>query len=226
VTHVEARDDNGFLRFEMDYPTRLEPHDSLRPRILAELSAKPPKLAPQARELPSFVAQFRGDEPEIAAIPCVDPVETAADKLSAFAWRVIARERGTEKDDPTIVRHVHDLAVLEAVAMADERFGPLLVEALVADTHRGSGAVADLPPRERLVALRERLEADEGYAATIAASSKRWRSPAQARCPPTKRRWRPCTVCAGCRTDGSAALERRSVVEATCRSVLDRPSLQ
>jgi hypothetical protein len=41
-----------------------------------------------------------------------DPVETAADKLSALAWRVHARDRASPEDDPTIIRHLHDLAAL------------------------------------------------------------------------------------------------------------------
>jgi len=47
ITSVESRSGNGFIKIEMDYPTILEPHDSLRPHILAELSAKPPNLAVQ-----------------------------------------------------------------------------------------------------------------------------------------------------------------------------------
>jgi len=161
--NVEAGSGNAFIRIEMDYPSVLEPHNSLRPHILAELSAKPPHLASHNCTLTSFVAQFRGDPSEVGSIPCVDPVETAADKLSAFAWRVLVRERGSEKDDPTIIRHVHDLAVLEAVIEAEGPFGPLLAETLAADSDRGGGAVAGLPARERLAAMFEKLEADAEY---------------------------------------------------------------
>lgn len=104
-------------------------------------------MARRRRHLRSFVAQFRGEEPEVPAIPCIDPVETAADKLSAFAWRVLARKRDGENDDPTIVRHVCDMAVLEAFASADARFGALLNDAMLTDASRGSGVVAHLPRR-------------------------------------------------------------------------------
>ncbi len=76
---------NAFFQIDMDYPTRLEPHESLRPHIQAEISAKPPRLPPIDRPVGSFVNQYRGEPPEVPSVPCVDPVETAADKLSAFA---------------------------------------------------------------------------------------------------------------------------------------------
>jgi len=161
--NVEAGSGNSFIKIEMDYPTILGGHASLRPHILAELSAKPPRLPPHEHPLASFVSQFRGDPPEVSKIGCVDPVETAADKLSAFTWRVLVRERGSENDDPTIVRHVHDLAALEAVVEADGQFGALLSETLIADSKRGNGAVAHLPPRERLAAMLTKLADDEHY---------------------------------------------------------------
>ena len=47
---------------------------------------------------------------EVAEFPCVHPVETAADKLSALSWRARSRDRSRANDDPTIIRHLHDLA--------------------------------------------------------------------------------------------------------------------
>lgn len=162
---VVARSGNNFLQFEMNYPTKLGGHAALRPHILAELSAKPPALHPASRSITSFVAQFRGAEPEVPAILCVDPAETAADKLSAFAWRSIARDRSHPDDDPTIVRHLHDLSALEAVASTSADFPDLLLEALRADTMRGQGAVQDLPPQARLMAMLDRVKHDPEYPA-------------------------------------------------------------
>lgn len=165
VTSVESRDSNGFLKIEMDYPTGLEPHGALRPHILAELSAKPPRLAVQHRPLASFVAQYAQAAPEVVSIACVDPVETAADKLSGFAWRMLIRGRSSDKDDATIVRHLHDLAALEAVVAGDAGFPALLRSTLDDDSHRGGGAVAGLRPNERLAAMRAKLAEDALYAA-------------------------------------------------------------
>lgn len=160
---VKAGSGNAFIAIEMNYPSVVNGHASLRPHILAELSAKSPRRRPLVRSLSSFVTQFRAGEPEVPEILCVDPVETAADKMSAFAWRVLVRERGGAKDDPTIIRHVHDLAMLERIVAADDTFNKLLVETLEADSDRGNGAVAHLAPRQRLTAMLEMLAGDQLY---------------------------------------------------------------
>src|SRR3546814_16177176 len=98
ITGTKAGSGNGFIQIDMDYPTVLDGHDALRPHIQAELSAKPPRLPTVNRPLTSFVRQYRVAEPEIASVPCIDPVETAADKLSAFCWRMLTRDR-TDADD-------------------------------------------------------------------------------------------------------------------------------
>lgn len=164
VEITKVGDANAFFQIDMDYPTRLEPHESLRPHIQAEISAKPPRLPPIERPVGSFVNQYRGEPPEVPSVACVNPVETAADKLSAFCWRMLTRERGGEKDDPTIIRHLHDLAVLERAATANPAFGPLLLETLVADTGRGGDVIAEMSPGERLAAMEAKLGEDALYA--------------------------------------------------------------
>jgi hypothetical protein len=91
IEEVMTRNAGAFIRITMSYPSEYDAHASLRPHILAEISAKPPALPPTERPISSFVAEYLGEPPELAAVPCIDPVETAADKLSALAWRVIAR---------------------------------------------------------------------------------------------------------------------------------------
>ena len=74
----------------------------------------------------------------MAAGACIDPIETAADKLSALAWRVCSRERGTEYADPSIIRHLHDLAGLESHSADANKFRALILKAAEADAGRGS----------------------------------------------------------------------------------------
>lgn len=163
ISDVAARDGNGFIRIEMDYPTLLEGHDALRPHILAELSAKPPRLEPKPLPLTSFVNAYRSLAPEVDAVACVDPVETAADKLSAFAWRALTRDRASPKDDPAIVRHLHDLAALESAVINHTDFPGLLMETMLADTGRGSEVSRSMSPAERLGAMAENLRSDTAY---------------------------------------------------------------
>lgn len=99
------------------------------------------------------------------AILCVEPVETVADKLSACAWRSIARDRSHPEGDPTILRHLHDLAALEAVAGASNKIPAMLLEVLRADTARWQGAVQDLPPHERHMAMLDRVKGNPEYPA-------------------------------------------------------------
>lgn len=163
ITDVTARDGNGFIRIEMDYPTLLDGHDALRPHILAELSAKPPRIEPGPRPLTSFINTYRALAPEVDAVACVDPVETAADKLSAFAWRALTRDRASPKDDPAIVRHLHDLAALEAAVSDHGDFPGLLADTMIVDTERGSEVSRAMSPTERLAAMMEVLGADPLY---------------------------------------------------------------
>jgi len=164
IISLESRSGNGFITIEMRYPTVLGDHPALRPHILAELSAKPPRLAPIEAMIASFVNQVRkGASAEVPRIACVDPVETAADKLSALTWRVLTRQRGGEKDDPTIVRHIHDLAALERAIAGSARFAELLAETMIADAGRGGGSLKAVPAAERLERLLDMLRTDGAY---------------------------------------------------------------
>jgi len=56
--------------------------------------------------------------------------------------------RGAEGDDPTIIRHLHDLAALESRAAAAPAFASLVAAAAQADRGRGGGqAPAEAPAR-------------------------------------------------------------------------------
>lgn len=163
VVDIIARDQNGFIAVNMQYPSVIatsDMHPALRPHILAEISAKPPKMASVPKSVQSFVSAERGDAPEVSEIACIDPVETAADKLSAFAWRSIVRDRDHPDDDPAIIRHVHDLAKLAPVIESDENFPRLLNEVMVADRNRGQGQLVDMAPADRLTRMNDLLISD------------------------------------------------------------------
>lgn len=71
-----------------------------------------PQLAPIELPVSSFVNELSKRVPEADVVACSDPTESAADKLSAITWRIPDRIRGEAYDDPSIVRHIHDLAIL------------------------------------------------------------------------------------------------------------------
>jgi hypothetical protein len=122
-------------------------------------------LPSTARPIGSLIGAAQGQPPEVAAFLCVDPVETAADKLSALAWRVHARQRGSAGDDPTIVRHVHDLAALRTAAGASPEFPRLVRGALATDKGRGGEAAVPSDPAALFAGMFERLATDKLWAA-------------------------------------------------------------
>jgi Nucleotidyl transferase AbiEii toxin, Type IV TA system len=96
--------------------------------------------------------------------PCVDPVETAADKLSALAWRVHARQRGSDKGNPTIIRHLHDLAALRETVAASSGFADRARHAAAGDVGRGGEATASIAPATLLSSMLGKLGADKLWA--------------------------------------------------------------
>jgi len=157
------RQASRFFSADFSYPNTFEPASVLRPHLQIEMTFEAPKLPPVERPIRSLIASAQGADPEVPAFPCVDPIETAADKLSALAWRVCSRERGSPKDDPTIIRHLHDLAALESHIGSAPQFAQLLRAAADADTGRGGGrAPGDV--RERFRRMLERLGTDPLWA--------------------------------------------------------------
>ena len=109
---VEAA--SNYIKFPLTYPQEHSGHQALRPHLQLEFSFTRPRLEPELRPIQSLVAQFSGEGPEINVL-CLASLETAADKLSALTWRVLKRDRNSSADDPTLVRHLHDLAALRLI---------------------------------------------------------------------------------------------------------------
>ena len=96
------------------------------------------------------------------SIACVDPVENAADKVSALAWRVPSRVRGAQDKQPDLVRHLHDLAMLSNKAMYSPHFVELVNRALKRDDGRAA-EVTGLSVQEKISRSMEILATDPAY---------------------------------------------------------------
>jgi hypothetical protein len=162
--NVLKRDESSFFSASLFYPALFDTGPGLRPHIRIEMSLREPALPPIARPITSMIGAAQGNPPEITAFLCVDPVETAADKLSALAWRVRARRRGSDKDDPTIVRHVHDLAALKPHVAASGDFRTLVRKAMAADKGRGGEATVFADPALLFAGMLDRLATDPLWA--------------------------------------------------------------
>lgn len=155
---ARAGNDSQYFAADFAYPSAFDPRPGLRPHLQIEMSFFPTALPTIDCPLQSLIAQVQQHPPEVAAFPCVDPVETAADKLSALAWRVCTRQRGSERDDPAIIRHLHDLAALES-SVVQAAFKDLVLNAAQEDSNRGGGQ-APADPHERFSAMLDQLHGD------------------------------------------------------------------
>jgi hypothetical protein len=152
-----------FFSTDIGYRSEFPVVPGFRPHLRLEMTFEAPALPPIERPIRSLLAIAQNYPPEIEAFPCVDPIETAADKLSALAWRVCVRQRGGQRDDPTVIRHLHDLAALEGRVITAPVFKTLLAAAMIADTGRGGGQ-APADPAERFATMLDRLSNDALWA--------------------------------------------------------------
>jgi predicted nucleotidyltransferase component of viral defense system len=160
----EVKNDSRFFGADLAYGAQFGAGQGLRPHIRIETSFRAPAVPPIARPIRSLIAAASREPAEVAAFPCIDIVETAADKLSALAWRVRVRRRGEPDDDPTIIRHLHDLAALERSVATAPNFRALVLAAVAADVGRGGERDPPTDPAIILAGMLERLEADPLWA--------------------------------------------------------------
>lgn len=121
-------------------------------------------LALPAIALPvsSFIAALAKNEAEVKVIDCIDPVENAANKLSALVWRIPDRVREEASDDPDIVRHIHDLSILSDYALTHKEFRRLAIEMIDQDDQR-SKKIAGLSIEEKFGKMMEIIEREKEY---------------------------------------------------------------
>jgi len=136
ANQIKARDENRFFSIELDYESYFSRADALRPHIQIEVKVIGLQRAPIYLPVSSFLRTAKKNPPEVERIACIDPVESAADKLSALAWRIPDRVRGGEQDDPSIVRHIHDLALLKDMALAAKDFPRMVASSMQEDNDR------------------------------------------------------------------------------------------
>ncbi len=162
---IKARDGNKYFSIDLDYETRFDRSDALRPHMQIELTARNIQLPAVYLPVHSFVSKLSEQKPEVANIGCIDPVENAADKLSALAWRIPDRVRGDEYDDPAVVRHLHDLAVLKSTALKSGIFPKLVLSSMSHDDRRSKNNpdFAGLAVPAKFKQMFDVLETDDEY---------------------------------------------------------------
>ena len=108
------------------------------------------------------MAEYKGEEPE-TGILCLSPVEIAADKFSSLTWRVLKRDRSSEKDDPSMIRHLHDLCALHDMIQNNQKlFTQTALTSFAVDQERQNRNVG-LPLAKASQKALETLREDELY---------------------------------------------------------------
>ncbi len=161
---VQRGDSNRFFKAQIQYPREFG-HDSLRPDVQIEMTFFNPRLPVAMQDIRSIISEMSGGEPE-TQMTCVSPIETASDKVSALTWRVLVRDRSARNDDPTMVRHLHDLAALKDKILGDrETFIDCARQSLEHDKsrRRGGDAIAGMRISDRMEKAVEQLSNDKEY---------------------------------------------------------------
>ena len=134
---VKKGNENNFFSFEIEYE-KLYEGSNLRPNIKAEFTFENLILPSTECEISSFIGKFINEKP--ISVNCIQPIEVIANKFSALMWRVFIKDRTkplhSKENDPTIVRHLHDIAALEEILYTKE-FVELLQKSFDADKGRG-----------------------------------------------------------------------------------------
>ncbi|WP_257667054.1 nucleotidyl transferase AbiEii/AbiGii toxin family protein [Parapedobacter tibetensis] len=159
---VTARNGNRFFALELTYPTLFSKQEALRPHLKVEFTVADLILPASYHPVSSLFHDVAKREPEVGTIACLDPVENACDKISALVWRIPDRVRGENDDDPDIVRHIHDLAILSDRTLAHPSFESLLIKTLDADDYR-SVTITGLSIREKFDIMLGILDSDQEY---------------------------------------------------------------
>lgn len=134
---IKKGNENNFFSFEIEYE-KLYEGSNLRPNIKAEFTFENLILPNTICEISSFIGKFINEKP--ISINCIQPIEVIANKFSALMWRVYIKDRTkplhSKENDPTIVRHLHDIVALEDLLYTKE-FVELLQKSYETDKGRG-----------------------------------------------------------------------------------------
>ena len=134
---IKKGNENNFFSFEIEYE-KLYEGSNLRPNIKVEFTFENLLLPSTTSKIFSFIGQFINEEP--ISVNCIQPIEVIANKFSALMWRVYIKDRTqplySRENDPTIIRHLHDIATLEDL-LYTKQFVELLQKSYETDKGRG-----------------------------------------------------------------------------------------
>ncbi len=157
----------GFQRLCFAFEPLFEPAEAMRPHVQLEITPTDEDASnPEKRDVFTRISRLAKETADVAEVPCVQIIDTAADKISALTWRVLNRNREAEVDDPVLVRHIYDLAAMPHDPLATTRFKNLCLQRLRKDARerRSQGMIDSLNPVEAVQRMHTKLSNDPDYA--------------------------------------------------------------
>lgn len=114
---IKKENQSRHATLTLTYPHKFEKDQFLRPHIKIELIFSSLILDTQIKPIQSLADRFLHHSGNIFDTTCISPIETAAEKLSALLWRTLYC---TQKFDPTLLRHLYDLASLQGLLVSNQ----------------------------------------------------------------------------------------------------------
>lgn len=116
IEPITVTDESGFFSFEVGYNKEFESLTNLRKNIKVEFKFDGADVnGLNLCEVKTFIHPFINDK--TVKFECVNIFEIMANKFSALLWRSYIKDRTkplySKENDPTIMRHLYDIATLE-----------------------------------------------------------------------------------------------------------------
>ncbi len=135
TSQIRARNEGQYMDIYLDYTSAFPSSEALRPQIQLEFIAIETKLPAEIKPISSLMKQLLKDQikQDAKSIPCVAIIETAADKWVAFTRRVATIARSYREHDPTLIRHLYDLHILDQKGLITAQFYSLIDSTMQSD---------------------------------------------------------------------------------------------
>ena len=129
-----TRDSRRYFNFSLAYESAFEPIVSLRPSLQLEFTCSRISLDPQFRRVETLLYRDTAlDDPYDFEFLCVNPTQTAAEKLVGLLRKV--KEIQTRQND-RLIRHVYDLHQLKQHGLEEANFTDAVQRAIEEDYER------------------------------------------------------------------------------------------
>jgi predicted nucleotidyltransferase component of viral defense system len=114
VKNIVSRNEGRYYKADVRYNSVFAAHEVLRPHLLIEFSVSDVRLVTKSLSVRTLIEETLNiiHSHDLNLVNCISSIETAIEKWVALTRKIIAIERGYYHDDPSLIRHVYDLAAI------------------------------------------------------------------------------------------------------------------